>query len=267
MRNLRKRIYSLENSKNALSMAALGGILGTYRLVDTLLLKRSQKLDRRSEKLISRQKKFLCVIVPKCGSRTIIAGLNRAAHQDNFDFEIVETDISNFLDGFNESFRFAFVRNPWARVYSCYVQKIKNATPIKRALHFNGRTGLHPEMTFASFVEWLCGPNGDDAIADRHWASQYLILGLDSGMQYDFIGKLEFMDEELLKICTELDLPCDTFTERRNTSAANPNGYLDHYDENLLKIVGLRYAKDIEIFGFERPRIPSDKDYTLGSKL
>lgn len=255
MRKLRKRIYDLQNTESKLGQAALYGVLSGYRLIDRVFLRRGQHLDRRSEKLRSAQRKFLCVIVPKCGSRTLIAGLQKAAKSENFDVSIDERDISNFQSGYDDSYKFAFVRNPWARAYSCYVQKVKETSPIKQALHYNGRPGLHADMTFTDFVEWLCGPHGGDDIADRHWASQSLILGLDIGISYDFIGNLETMDDQLGTICEKLDLPPDTFSERRNTTGQHADSYLAHYDGRLLDLIAQRYADDISRFGYTPPTL------------
>lgn len=253
MRQIRKRIYGLQNTDSIVGKAALHGLLSAYQYVDRIFLKRSQKLDRRSEKIVSKDRKLLCVIVPKCGSRTLIAGLEKAGSKANFDVSIHEKDIVHFQSGHDESFRFSFVRNPWARVYSCYVQKIRNTSAIKQALHYNGRPGLHAEMTFQDFVDWLCGPHGGDDVADRHWASQYLILGLDININYDFIGKVETMNEDLATICEQINLPLDTFDERRNTTGAQSDAYLGHYDNRMIEQVAQRYAKDIEYFEFQRP--------------
>ena len=257
MRHLRKKVYLLQNSSNPMARMTLHAALHGYRLLDRTVLKRSEHLDRRSEKVHSAESKFLCVIVPKCGSRTILLGLEKAAAQGRFDLAVKERDISEFTQGYEDCYRFAIVRDPWARAYSCYKQKIKNPSPIKQALHFGSREGLHPQMSFGDFVYWLCSRSGADDRADRHWASQHLILGLDLGMRYEFIGKLETMADDLAAVSQRLGFAPETFSERRNSSTEKSDSYLRHYTPDLAELIAQRYAMDIETFGYARPDLPA----------
>lgn len=253
MRRLRKQIYKLQESNNPAAKLVLNSALGAYRLLDKAVLKRAERLDRQTEIVYSHDHKFLCVLVPKCGSRTILAGLEKAAKTNNFDLNVKERGASAFVIGYDSFYRFAIVRDPWARAYSCYKQKILQNSPIKQALHFTNRDGLNAGMSFAEFVAWLNTPYGADNRADRHWASQHLILGLDMGFEYTFVGKLENMVEDIGAVANRLGFASDTFVERRNITNGSSNSYLDHYTPDLIAQISARYARDIEEFGYEPP--------------
>lgn len=254
MRSLRKNIYHLERSQNPILRGLLRLILAFYRMVDRIFLKRAEKLDRSAEKVVSHDRKFCCVIVPKCASRTLINGIATAGRDKGFSHRIAETGIAGFVDNYEEYFRFTFVRDPWARAYSCYKQKIFDYTPIKEALHFTGRKGLYRGMSFRNFVLWLDSHEGRDDCADRHWASQYLILGIDLGMQYDFIGKLETIDRDLKTVAEQLSIATNSFASTANRSARKGE-YIENYDEELIGIIQRRYSRDIELFGYQPPQL------------
>lgn len=253
VRNLRKKIYDFQENPGFYSNIILKSALKSFYIIDRIVLKRAEKADLNTEKLYSHDKKFFCALVPKCGSRTIINGF-QSASKDNFDLVIFEGSTKKCVGVYDNYFKFTFVRDPWARCYSCYRQKVEQFTPIKGALHFSGRPGLSPEMTFAEFVHWLASDAGRDDIADRHWLSQYRTLGLDLGMQYDFIGKLESMEADLVAISERLEIDSSVFREVINKTS-DPDRYLSHYTPELVEIVGRRYARDIETFGYKPPSI------------
>ncbi|MBK1720332.1 sulfotransferase family 2 domain-containing protein [Thiocystis violacea] len=253
IRDIRKSLYSLENSNDVLAHALLNTALLSYCALDLIILHRASKPDTFSEKLFSADKSFLCVVIPKSGSRTLVYGLTEASQCYNFSLDISEKRIEHFVGEYYEYFKFSVVRNPWARCYSCYKQKIRNPTPIQRALHFNGRKGLRSNMSFGEFVEWLGTPEGSDERADRHWISQSIVLGLDKGMQYDYIGKLEEMDSVIRVVSERIGVSSDFFEHKLKST--EPDEYLKHCTPDIIYAIGERYAADIRNFGYDVPRI------------
>ncbi|MDR9392516.1 MAG: sulfotransferase family 2 domain-containing protein [Trueperaceae bacterium] len=258
MRTLRKSIYRLERADARWARWLLALVLWGYRGVDRLVLRRATRMDLASEKVVSHDQRFLCVVVPKSGSRTLIAGLDAAARLRGFDLTLDERSIEAFLHGYEGYTTFAVVRDPWSRIYSCYKQKLAQATPITKARTLHGRRGLHASMSFDAFVRWLATHDGRDDVADRHWMSQTKILGMDRGMTYDFIGRLDAFDEALEAIAERIGIPTHVFAHELRT--ARPDEYLAHYTPALVRIVAERYADDVERFGFVPPDLPSPPD-------
>ena len=108
-------------------------------------------------------------------------------------------------------------------------------------------------MSFDAFVRWLATPDGRDEVADRHWMSQTKILGLDRGMTYDVIGRLDAFDEALDAIAERVGIPTDVFAHELRTT--RPDEYLTHYTPELVQMVAERYAEDVARFGFEPPQL------------
>ena len=70
----------------------------------------------------------------------------------------------------NDYFRFGFVRNPWARLYSCYRDKILGPT-LRDQQFILGHFGFTPGMAFADFVRGVA--EIPDEEADGHFVGQF----------------------------------------------------------------------------------------------
>lgn len=92
------------------------------------------------------------------------------------------------LPGF---FRFTFVRNPYTRVLSCYLEKI--------VADWSERSRLAPSLNFdpnapISFEDFLRAIERlDDRERDVHYRSQSVLIN-DRDVRYDFIGRFEQFD-------------------------------------------------------------------------
>ncbi len=151
-------------------------------------------------------------------------------------------------------FTFGFVRNPWSRALSCYNSKINNAVLGKQARIMSFYKGLSPKMSFEDFVEWLCGAEGRDDIADRHWISQYLYMAGDDGqLSCDFVGKYENLEADWETICEKAGIPHTALPHKgwNSTAKSGLTDYRDHYTDKTRDLIAQRYAKDIEVFGYE----------------
>ncbi|MFX7776439.1 sulfotransferase family 2 domain-containing protein, partial [Acinetobacter baumannii] len=85
----------------------------------------------------------------------------------------------------------AFVRNPFTRVLSGFLDKIRRNQPQKaQILRMSGRSGhdLSVEISFSEFIDAICAM--PDSMLDVHWALQSQVIFLDS-INYDFIGRFE----------------------------------------------------------------------------
>jgi hypothetical protein len=92
-----------------------------------------------------------------------------------------------------EYFRFCFVRNPYSRILSAYLEKIAG-TDFKRDERMKV-LGMSPatKPTFLEFLEVLA--RTDPATYDIHWARQCDLAGL-GGMTFDFIGRFETFERD-----------------------------------------------------------------------
>ncbi len=142
----------------------------------------------------------------------------------------------------------AFVRNPWDRLVSCYSDKVMRDEIHRGVAESIGTVGaFRPEMPFDEFARVVCQLNESDA--NRHFRSQYTFLVDRKGELFPSrIGRFESLAEDFSVMCaeagiTEIELP--KFKHTRHTH------YHDYYDKNTRKLVADRYAKDIHLFGYE----------------
>jgi hypothetical protein len=112
--------------------------------------------------------------------------------------------------------------------------------------------GLYPDMPFDEFIDWLCSDAGSDKYADRHWLSQHKLLDVDLNKNnFDLIDDISNMNHQFEKIIEKLNIQ-DVKLIERNKSGKAENSY--SFTKNVIEKIALRYAEDIEIFGFSRPK-------------
>ena len=147
--------------------------------------------------------------------------------------------------------RFSFVRNPFARLVSCYRQKILfTPTPtIKRPLYQNYFFALPTQIPFADFVARVC--QIPDALADNHFKSQYALLYRDGQLRVDYVGKVEQLDRDWRPLAAKYHLePQLVQTNITPGKPDSPRDYRLYYTEPLVHSVYQRYQQDIETFGY-----------------
>ncbi len=130
---------------------------------------------------------------------------------------------------------FAFVRNPFTRLVSCWQDKVIGI----------GTWQLN-ELAGQSFPEFVTALEGMDlALSDRHVRPQTALLPLD---RLDFLGRLETMQADWERVCAllglgELPLP------RQHESKAAPEPV--RLDEAMAERIRRLYALDFAMFGYD----------------
>ncbi|MCI5077442.1 sulfotransferase family protein [Oricola sp.] len=158
---------------------------------------------------------------------------------------------------FEAYFKFAFVRDPWARVVSMY-----------RYLGFDKRI---------SFREFVLREFRGRIWRDRHWfvAPQSDFICDPGGRpMVDFVGRFENLEADFNSVCQRLGMPLNELphvnASRDQTSGApsrtwlslgrgkqhsspRPATFQDYYDEETCAAVARLYRRDVEIFGYTPP--------------
>ena len=168
---------------------------------------------------------YIYYITPKCATRTFFSLFNYKG-----------VDYKEALSDRDDYFSWSFVRNPWGRLVSTYINKILNK--------HDGGIGYNwsQSKSFKDFI--LKIEKTDIADSDRHIRSLYTFFPRD----IDYVGKFENLQQDFDIICDKIGIPHKELPHKNKT---NHKHYTEYYDEETKQIVAEKYAKDIEYFGYE----------------
>lgn len=174
-------------------------------------------------------------------------------YTDKFDHLIDKHEIllrKDDIARYPEYWRFAFVRNPWDRLVSCYAEKIRSDGDAENFVGGVSKVLLpygvfRAGMSFEEFVHAVVAIPDDDA--EPHFHSQHGFLTDRRGtLLVDFIGRFETLDEDFEKVRDRLRVS----VELPHLLPSRRLPYREYYDSRLADLVAARYRKDIELFGY-----------------
>lgn len=146
-------------------------------------------------------------------------------------------------------FRFAFVRNPYSRALSCYLEKIAGEQWLRDlrlpALGFDP----NEDVTFVEFLARVAAQRPADM--DIHWAPQHVLLGLDR-VEYGFIGRFESFQRDVHRVIQhlEMDVPQE-MVEATTSHVTNAGSRLqEYYEGEAAELVRTIYREDFERLGY-----------------
>ncbi len=181
--------------------------------------------------VISHRKKFVWFRISKTGLMTISDVLHRNNVISSYNYE-APYDNANYSD----YFKFAFVRNPWARIVSCYFNKI--ATNFYKPF-FDECYG----KDFDYFVRFI--DRQDLETADRHIKLYTKSMPIE---EMDFIGRLENFSEDLPYVLKIIGCKKTDYLHKNKSDHAH---YSTYYTDETREIIARKYKIDIETFGYE----------------
>jgi hypothetical protein len=187
-------------------------------------------------------------------ARHILKEQNDIREYDQIPLELVrqlDKKVSSFYTPakirklYPEHYIFTFVRDPLARLYSCYSNKLIDAhrkNMPNRFAHF----GITPENSFDEFVRIVA--DIPDKNADRHFRSQHWFVNDGDKDITDYVGKLENLREDWQYLIDKFGFPELPHKNKSLKKTANPR---EHYSSEIYKIAQERYRQDIEQFGYQ----------------
>ena len=159
-------------------------------------------------------------------------------------------------------FKFVFVREPFERFLSAYIDKFYNNDPAFYSLWgpdivSRYRQGMKPEetnITFDEFANYVVKVKDGGKFCNEHWQA-YDKLCHPCGVNYDFIGRFENLEEEARYVLEISGLnETVSFPRVKNSSTASkiPFFYSQLPKQRLNSILRI-FRGDSEMFGYDFP--------------
>ena len=156
-----------------------------------------------------------------------------------------EHDLRGFWHALHDPacLRFAFVRNPYARIVSAYLDKIASG----RKPRFTKWLGLPPDVGLLDFLRRISEQEVDEM--NRHWRPQSALIS--PKVKLDFLGRFERFNEDFVKVLDRLGADSAAIKERRAHQTA-ADSRLDIIGVEEKALIDRIYRNDFERFGYLR---------------
>ena len=153
--------------------------------------------------------------------------------------------------------RVCVVRNPYARLYSAWAEKIRELSPRFRPLAWAIRdwdpgSAENGSVRFSAFLRYLIAAASDEVRADTHWSpmAQFLMPDL---INYTHILRLEDFPGAFASIIARVapDIDALALLARRRTNTSLPSDWRGGYDEASAADARALAADDFSLFGYD----------------
>ena len=216
--------------------------------------------------MISVQKRFLFVHVPKTGGNSVQEVLGRYSedemirldgrHDGVERFGVRNTEASDLKKHsplrqyqrelapalFKSLFKFSIIRNPWDRMVSWYFSPGSGRTEWDRDAFIQlarEKPPLEKYITIASFGEQLASKLG----------IRRAIVPLDRDL--NFLIRFEQLNDDFQRLCRLIDIPLTSLRQRNKSDRRH---YSHYYDEDTRALVADRFRSEITHGGYEFSR-------------
>lgn len=194
----------------------------------------------------SPEHRFVYFRIPKSANSTIMVNLANLMHGESepYSGEMKSREarrLSLLLRTpkslSRRNFVFTFVRNPYSRVLSAYLDKINRPD---RKDHF----GVEGEVSYRDFLERL-----DDGLlyGNVHWVPQADLLPL-ADMTFSKIGKVETLSADLAEISERIFGKAAANMNRESGRTHASSRMSEFYGPQEKRLVEKLYARDFELF-------------------
>ena len=194
---------------------------------------------------------YVFIHIPKCAGTSVHRALATLHDQRSLPIDprryhkhSKASDVRRILGpAWNRAFKFSVVRNPWDLMVSSYhwwlihagnfaslarhVSRIKEMGNFRVFIRSDYGINMLNEQPGRDLLDWIS--EGDKVIVD-------------------FVGRYENLDSDWEQICKRLDVAPIALTRENQVPRAD---YQSFYDETSRQLVADRFAKSIELFGYQ----------------
>jgi len=167
--------------------------------------------------------------VPKAASTSLLITFRQIDNVEKLD-----TDYDKSF------FKFAFVRNPFDRLASCFRHVIQQGS----MQNIQGHPQLNRNMPFEQFVDVVSKISVEKM--DIHFRPQYTFIPEEPG----FVGRFESLQEDYLEVSKGIGIKNPPQLLHKNPTSKTI--FKDYYSEKIRKKVVKLYKKDFELFNYSK---------------
>ena len=138
-------------------------------------------------------------------------------------------------------FKFAFVRNPFDRLASCYRHIIQKGA----MQNIQNDSRFYRDMSFEQFVNIISEIKIQNM--DIHFRPQYTFIP----EKPDYMGKFEDLNKDFAEILQKIGINVELLHENKT----NKTNFKDYYNQRIIDKVVKIYKKDFELFGYKKTLI------------
>lgn len=183
---------------------------------------------------VSDEKRFVWFRVFKVASGTIKDALQSKVE------DLTQIRPPQLPRRYNSYYKFAFVRNSWDRVLSCYFHKVltKEASEFKECF----------DKDFGYFIRYI--EKLDLENANSHVKLQNVLIPVN---KCAFIGRVDNFAEDFKYVCDQIGIEFDT-SALQCKHKTDHGYYSEYYEPWMVEVIAKKYKADIDAFGFKFER-------------
>jgi hypothetical protein len=197
---------------------------------------------------------YLVVSKAACSSikKSMVAGIVNDDIEDNYSIhqnqKVAELTVRGRLPDADRYHVFTYVRNPFSRIVSSYINKFEDFEKIRLVgFEYADYLGGYLKMSdsFSVFVDKIC--NIPDRLSDRHFMAQHYLIHTLSPVVPEQIEKLEEIESSFPAFTQKYG-----FGDIPHFNRTGGYNYEDYYSSvEMVDQVYRRYRDDVEHFGYQ----------------
>jgi hypothetical protein len=144
---------------------------------------------------------------------------------------------------------FTFVKNPFSRALSAYLDKVKNKLPDSSGIYAAAGKTFDDELSFPDYVQTLDRIISSGSHIDKHFRPQSFQCGRGK-LKIDFVGYVERFEEDFRKITSQIGFSDTEIVLGVSHSTKARTLLRDFYGPTETEVVKKIYKDDFDMFGY-----------------
>lgn len=200
--------------------------------------------------MITHEHGAIFIHVQKTGGSSISAALGKSFAEPDKHWTALEVRRACDPIIWASYYKFAFVRNPWARLVSWYAMIDQHRPAYEQGGTFNRfqTAVLSRTRTFSDFLRTMDEVFEDqDGVKSIYRNQIEYLTDVDGNLLVDYVGRTERLAADFTEIARHFKQPPGAL-QVLNTS--EHKAYGEYYTKADADLVAERYARDIQAFGY-----------------